>query len=50
MSFEAAFRKILFAGYDIERVCNSDYLYEVELNDSYKVMTEEEVIKLAETI
>ena len=46
MSFEEAFRKIFNAGYDIERVCNCDYLWEI---DGIKgTFSEEEVIDFAE--
>lgn len=48
MNFEEAFGKILFAGYDIEAVCNCSYLWEIE--GIGRPMTEEEVIKFAETI
>lgn len=48
MNFETAFRTILFKGYDIERVTNSDYLYEIDgIN---KIFTEEQVIEFAETL
>lgn len=48
MSFETAFRTILNKGYDIERVANSDYLYEIDgIN---KIFTEEQVIQFAETL
>ena len=48
MTFEEAFRKVA-KFYDIERVCNSDYLYEVEIGEQTIVLTEEQVIELAET-
>lgn len=48
MNFENAFNKILFAGYDIEAVCNCDYLWEIEGISG--TMTAEEVINFAETI
>lgn len=48
MDFETAFRTILFKGYDIERVSNSDYLYEIDgIN---KKFTESQVIEFAETL
>jgi hypothetical protein len=48
MSFEEAFRKIFNAGYDIEPVCNCDYLYEI---DGVKGMfSEEAVIEFAENM
>ena len=50
MSFETAFRKIFNAGYDIQIVANSDYLYEVEIGDTWRTMTEEQVIEFANNL
>jgi hypothetical protein len=50
MTFEEAYRKILSEGLDIEAVPNSEYLYEIEINGSYKVMTDQEVIEFAENL
>ncbi len=50
MKFEEAFKKILLNGLDIEAVANSEYLFEVEVNGKYEVMTEEKVIEFAETL
>ena len=47
MDFETAFRKILETR-DIEVTAGCDYLYEIE--GFNKLFTEEEVIKLAETL
>ena len=48
MSFETAFRTIFNAGYEIDPVCNCDYLYEIEGFDN--CFTEEEIIKFAENM
>lgn len=50
MTFEEAYRKILKKGIDIEAVPNSEYLYEIEINGSYKVMTDQKVIEFAENL
>lgn len=50
MTFEEAYRKILAKGLDIEAVANSEYLFEVEINGSYKIMTDQEVIEFAENL
>lgn len=48
MTFEEAFRKILLTYADIERVANSDYLYEIDGVDG--IFTEEQVIEFAENL
>ena len=50
MNFEESFKKVLTSGYDIEKVCNSDNLYEVDVNGKTRILTEDEVICFAETI
>lgn len=48
MTFEEAFRKILFNYGDIQPNIAYDYLYEIEGVDD--LLTEEEVIKFAENL